>query len=241
MSTTHWRANVSETVYHLVNQSANIKTGPIPVSTTSADTCPPSCPFIGRGCYAENGHLGLHWRAVTKGKRGQAWRNFLARVRAIPNGQLWRHNQAGDLPGRGARINRRQLLQLARAARHTAPFTYTHKPVTGRSVTARRNRDAIRAANAAGFTVNLSANNPRHADTLARLNIGPVVTVLPETAPAVSYTPAGRRIVVCPAQTRERVTCATCGLCSRQDRRGLIIGFLAHGSGKAAAGAIAAL
>lgn len=239
-SAAHWRANVAETVYHLVDVSSNTKTGPIPVSTTSADTCPPTCPFIGKGCYAENGHLGMHWRAVTRGKRGQAWRDFLSRIRAMPNGQRWRHNQAGDLPGKGARINRRQLLQLARAARHTAPFTYTHKPVTGRSATARANRESVRQANAMGFTINLSANNAKHADALARLGIGPVVTVLPEDAAPISFTPAGRRIVVCPAQTRDNVTCASCGLCARQDRNNVIIGFLAHGSGKAKAAAIAA-
>jgi hypothetical protein len=46
--------------------------------------------------------------------------------------------------------------------------------------------------------------------------------------PAVT-TPEGRTIIVCPAQTREDITCATCGLCARADRR-VIIGFRAHGS-----------
>jgi len=34
---------------------------------------------------------------------------------------------------------------------------------------------------------------------------------------------------VCPAQTREDVTCASCGLCAIPDRR-VIIGFRAHGT-----------
>jgi hypothetical protein len=178
--------------------------------------------------------------AVTRAKRGTNWGEFLDAVRGIAAGSLWRHNQAGDLPGMGNRIARRALEQLVTAARHTRAFTYTHKPVTGDSATARANREAVRAANAAGFTVNLSANNLAHADELAATGAGPVVAVLAPDAPAVSFTPAGRRVVVCPAQTREKVTCASCGLCARRDRRGLIVGFLAHGSRKRMAAAVSA-
>jgi len=51
--------------------------------------------------------------------------------------------------------------------------------------------------------------------------------------PKVSHTPAGRLIVVCEAQTREEITCESCGnfepWCSRADRD-FIVGFRAHGS-----------
>lgn len=221
---------------HFTLKSSNAKTGPIPVSTTSAETCPPACPFRGSGCYAESGPLALHWRAVTRGERGDSWRAFIGQVSQLPDGQIWRHNQAGDLPGTGARIDASKLAQLV-AANVTAGargFTFTHKPMTA------ANRAAVRAANAAGFTVNLSANNLTHADTLAALNVAPVVTVLPADAPAVTHTPHGRRVVVCPAQTRDKVTCASCGLCARRDRRGLIIGFRAHGSSHKKVAAIAA-
>jgi hypothetical protein len=36
-------------------------------------------------------------------------------------------------------------------------------------------------------------------------------------------------IIVCPAQTRDDVTCETCGLCARADRA-VIVGFRAHGT-----------
>ena len=82
--------------FHLAKSSRNAKTGPIPVSTSSATTCPDSCPFKRNGCYAEGGPLAMHWRAITEGKRGTAWPEFIAAVEALPKGQLWRHNQAGD-------------------------------------------------------------------------------------------------------------------------------------------------
>lgn len=224
--------------FHLTARSANAKTGPIPVSTTSADSCPPSCPFQGHGCYAEGGKLGLHWGKVTRGERGASWREFLSAVSRIASGQLWRHNQAGDLPGTGERIAAGALSQLVSAAKHTRGFTYTHKRVLGASKIAASNREAIRDAVRSGFVINLSANNPRHADELADLGIAPVTTVLPADAPRVSRTPGGRLVVVCPAQTREGVTCASCQLCANPTRRGVVVGFLAHGASRRAAEAI---
>ena len=103
-------------------------------------------------------------------------------------------------------------------------FTYTHyNPANG------RNAAYIKGCNDHGFTVNLSANTPDHADKLAALDIAPVVTVLPIEQKENSYTPAGRKIVVCPATIRDGISCATCKLCAVRDRS-VIIGFPAHGT-----------
>jgi hypothetical protein len=108
---------------------------------------------------------------------------------------------------------------------------------------------------ATGFTVNLSADNPAHADRLAELGIAPVVTVLAHayapkavrhrfkrrrdewaetisewrdrTASLPRYTPAGRRIANCPA-TYSDATCKSCGACA--NARDAVIGFPAHGA-----------
>ena len=69
--------------YHLTAKSANVKTGPIPVSTTSAATCPPECPFNNsQGCYAGSGPLALHWAAVTRGDRGDCFADFCDKIAA---------------------------------------------------------------------------------------------------------------------------------------------------------------
>lgn len=228
-------------LFHLTEKSGNRKTGAMPVSTQSKETCPPSCAFY-RICYASGGPLAWHWKKVTDGKRGDDWRDFLANVRriALPE-RRWRYGQAGDLPGVGDRINSRQLFQLVRASGTSKGWTYTHKPVLGDGATATRNREAVRKANSSGgLTINLSGNSPGHADQLAELAIGPVVTVLPEDSPAKgNTTPSGRKIVVCPAQTHDGVTCASCGLCAVRNRS-IIVGFLAHGTSKRKASAIAA-
>ena len=207
---------------HLSPQSANAKTGPIPVSTTSRTTCPVDCAMRDE-CYAASGPLALHWRAVSDGARGTDWSTFCASISALPKGQLWRHNQAGDLPGDGHTVDPAALGMLVRANIGKRGFTYSHY------------RDAaslawIRHANEWGFTVNLSANNLADADTLADTGAGPVVCVLPSDASENTRTPAGRRVVVCPATQRDDVSCATCQLCQRQ--RDTIVGFPAHGTRK---------
>ena len=218
---------------HLTLSSSNAKTGPIPVSTSPDSTCPPACPFRGSGCYADNGPLKIHWSQVSSGKRGEPWAMFLSRVRSLPDDQLWRHNQAGDLPGTGNRIDSARLNQLASSNRGKRGFTYTHKPVISTpsvpDKVVQANRRAVKSAVKAGFTVNLSGNNVEHADRLARTGL-PVATVVPPGAPARFVTPDGNRVVVCPAQRSETITCATCRLCSKPDR-GFIVGFLPHGSG----------
>lgn len=207
---------------HLTLKSANAKTGPIPVSTTERDSCPTDC-AMRAGCYAASGPLALHWAAVSAGTRGTSWGQFVQAIAALPEGQLWRHNQAGDLPQTGGTIDAVKLGQLVQANIGRRGFTYTHHRDT-------QSLAWVKHANAWGFTVNLSANDLTDADTLADTGAGPVVVVLPSTQTENTTTPAGRKVVVCPATQRDDVSCATCQLCQRQ--RSTIVGFPAHGTKK---------
>lgn len=213
--------------------SRNAKTGPIPVTTTSAETCPDACPLKKNGCYADNGPLGLFWRKVTERKAGMAWQAALDEISKLPKGTLWRHNQSGDLPGDGDAINFTALDQLVGANKGKRGFTYTHKPMHGMA-----EQLAIQAANKAGFTVNLSANNLAHADQLAALQIAPVVVILPADQKTATKTPNGRAVAICPATISDDIDCARCGLCAVANRKA-IIGFPAHGTSKRKAEQIA--
>src|SRR6476659_7892973 len=57
------------------------------------------------------------------------------------------------------------------------------------------------------------------------------------TASLPPYTPAGRRIAVCPA-TYSDATCKTCGACAQV--RNAVIGFPAHGAWRQVEAAMAA-
>jgi hypothetical protein len=209
-------------------KSGNRKLGGIACSVSSRDTCPESCAFYGAGCYAEYGRQALHWRRV--GETGDSWKKFCADVARLPAGSLWRHNVAGDLPGVGERIDGHKLLQLVEANKGRHGFTFTHRKT--RVGTEGWNGDAILFANNHGFTVNLSANDLTHADKLASLGIAPVAVVVPSDAPDKMRTPAGRHVIVCPAQTAAERTCADCKLCAKPQRK-VIIAFRAHGQSAA--------
>ena len=205
---------------HFIKQSANSKTGPIPVTYSQRETCPESCPHYRADYYAEDYYTRLSWDKVAA--RGGSLGQLCESVAALPAGQLWRFNVAGDLPGAGETVDAAALGQIVAANAGRRGFTYTHK----------KSPDALHWAGHAtrwGFTVNLSADDAGEADALAEADAGPVVAIVPTDTPEKSYTPAGRTIIVCPAQSRDGVTCETCGLCAIADRT-VIIGFRAHGS-----------
>jgi hypothetical protein len=205
-----------------VARSSNRKTGYMPTSWTSIETCPPSCPWLGSGCYAEYGYMGKHWLAASV--RGLSWDAFCGEVAKLPRGTVWRHNVAGDLPGKGDLLDAEALGYLVEANRERRGFTYTHKPMG--SVEA---MEAVRQACAGGFTVNLSANTLTHADALAAYGVAPVAVVLPRVGNRYpASTPGGRRVVVCPALSG-KVCCGECCLCTDPAREA-IVGFPAHGA-----------
>lgn len=210
-------------IYHFTRVSGNVKTGPIAVTTTSAGSCPPTCSFKGNGCYAESGPLAMHWRAVTAGKRGGTLEELCAKIAALPRHQLWRHNQAGDLPGYQGELDPGAVRRIAEANKGRRGFTYTHYRPTA------TNQEIVARANKAGFTINWSAETLEEADEFAALGAGPVVCVLPADQLTPVRTPAGRHVIVCPAATGN-TDCLNCGICQQRDRQA-IVGFPAHGSG----------
>lgn len=87
--------------YNLVLVSGNSKTGPIPVSMTDKASCPNTCSLKGNGCYAQQGLVNIAWTNLsTPGSRARALtlEEFCGAIKSLRFKQLWRHNQAGDLP-----------------------------------------------------------------------------------------------------------------------------------------------
>ena len=221
--------------FHLSRVSTNSKTGPIPVSTSSKATCPPTCPFLGgNGCYGDNHGLNFHWRLVTNGSRGVTASEFFRLIAALPSGQFWRANQAGDLPHTRGRISRRFLRGLIAANSGRRGYTYSHHDLA-----LGENLALIRQANRQGLTINVSTETEAAADRAIAAGL-PAVVAVPSTETRLAWnTPAGHRVVVCPAQRDGSIVdCSTCQLCyKRPAGNRLIIAFLAHGTSKAKANA----
>jgi len=207
----------------------NSKTGRISVTSTEAKSCPKACPFRdGKGCYYFSGyHTSMNNKHLENKTRGGTWDDMCESVSTtVKPGAIWRHNIGGDLPHYEEVIDFPKTKKLVDANTGKEGFTFTHHDMDIPG-----NRMVVKYCNDNGFTVNLSANGLRHADTLSDLGIAPIAVALPsDFANKVFYTPNGRKGVICPAIQKDNVTCKTCGLCAKSDRK-VIIGFPAHGSG----------
>jgi len=209
----------------VIRNSANRKIGNISAIYSENTTCPSTCPLKDSGCYARFGMTGLHWRNLP-----DSWAIGMEKVRALPNKSTIRYGVAGDLPGVSDEIDGEKLNELIASAGSNTLYAYTHKPVLNHKF-AKQNAEIIKQANAReNITINLSADSLEEADEMAELQIAPVVVVLPENSPNTVFTPKGRKVIVCPQQNNDKVTCASCRLCMK--KRSVCIGFKAHGTGK---------
>lgn len=220
----------------LVKKSSNKKIGKIPCTTSSKKTCPNNCPMKDGACYAESGYYTrINWDKVTDGIRGGDYKQFLEAVKLLRDGQLWRHNVAGDLQPDSndkEKISSKKLRELVNANKGKKGFTYTHYKDS------KENIEAIRHANENGFTINLSANNLQHAIKLHKQHNLPVATLAPINHGKKTRLIEGVKFITCPATYKDEVTCDSCRICQKSDRD-FIVAFPAHGSRKNQANIIA--
>ena len=208
--------------------SSNAKTGPIAVSMTESKSCPDTCQLKTNGCYAKTSFVGIQWRQLDNGTHGIEWDEFISQLSSLPYGSIFRHNVAGDLPHDNEIIDEDKIRNMAYALKRKIGFTYTHH------VFSPENINTIKKANQQGFTINVSCDNLNQVDQVMALGV-PAATILPEVSDKVTYTPAGNKVITCPATYNDKVQCFNCGsgkpLCARSDRT-YAIGFPVHGAGK---------
>lgn len=188
----------------ITEKSYNRKTGPMMVTTSPRSTCPTACPlrkdsgaWSAGACYAEHGFIGGYlWASLDRTSVGMTFQKgrikvfgfaeLLAAIRRVPNGQVWRHNQAGDLPSSNQQdICADRLRSIVQANRGRRGFTFTHYDV----IDNRHNRRLVAFTNHNGFTINLSAGNLDHADQLADTRCAPVTVMLPADQTPNTFTP----------------------------------------------------
>jgi len=218
--------SLSSALFHLSRVSGNKKTGPIPVTTTSRNSCPPTCgarPF----CYGMLGPIALHWDKVSDGSRGKGWRDHLADLATLPVFSPLRINQVGDLPHSAGKISRRYLVALLSVIkkRKLQAWTYTHHDLAKGE-----NAELLRRAFRSGLTINVSTESVAAADAAIAAGLPATITV-PSTETRNTWrTPERNLVMVCPAQRRE-TDCSQCMLCHKRGKR-VVIAFTAHGTRK---------
>lgn len=206
--------------YQFTPKSSNVKTGPIPTTMTERKSCPLTCPLRENGCYADNFPLSLHWdRVAEKGINLDA---LLEKIKALPKGQLWRHNVAGDFPHINGKIERQAFWDFVMASGHTNPIIYSHHKLNP------NNKLMFRLARNNGVNINASCESVTDAIKAIDSGINAVFVGRENTQ---THKVGDTTIVTCPAQLREDVTCSSCGLCAR-DRVGqrVAIQFIPHGT-----------
>lgn len=214
-----------------VNVSKNAKIGVTAATYASRASCPPDCP-LWDGCYAKFGHVGMVTARL--GKAGVD-RNATAldvaeeEAEAIDNlnsGLPLRLHVVGD-----CRTNQTAKIVAGAAMRYStrqnkAPvWTYTHA-----------HRDVSRAS---WGTVSVLASCESTRDALDAMSRGYAAAIVtgphPENGKAYHDAATGLRIVPCPSQVRDEVTCAKCKLCWDDEKllgSNTVIAFEAHGAKK---------
>ena len=216
------------TTVHITKKSGNSKVGPIPVPTSSADTCPKSCAMYDQ-CYAKTGPQSWHWNKVTAGKRGGNWSELTDFVRSLKPHQVWRHNVSGDLPHvvvddvEYIRLDLLKELVDANKSSDAKGYTYSHHKLHS------HNLEALKYANQNGFTINASCESLAQADDAMDRGLPAVCVVNSDQSKCPKTTPQGRKVTICPAQLHDKVTCSNCQLCSHTNRSN-VVAFLAHGA-----------
>jgi hypothetical protein len=214
----------------LVLQSKNIKTGLVSATYASIDaTCPKSCPFMGEGCYAQIGMVGIH--TVRFNRKYNRARNpitpeTVAREeaglikKATEEGKNLlplRLHVAGDL-----RTNKAaQLIRTAVKNWNNPVWSYTH---AWRNVDRKSWGDTI--------SVLASCETQEQAELAMKRGYAVAMVTGPHLSPKAYTAPNGIKIIPCPAQTHDNVTCVSCKLCWNDkkllDQRA-VIGFEVHG------------
>jgi hypothetical protein len=209
------------TLTHVTLKSSNAKTGPLATTYRTQETCPTTCPLMGNGCYATGRIFGI---------ARKFGREDLDKVRGLIDtlepGQGLRLNVAGDFLAADGTPDV-EYIDACNAVAEARPdvkiIAYTH---------------AWRILSPSLFSFGVNASCDTDADIAeARAAGWGTVTVGAEHGQTI----AGTRVVRCPAETRDDVTCASCMLCARTPSIPTTVTFTPHGAGKRkAAAAVAA-
>jgi len=160
------------------------------------------------------------------GERGETFGKFLQRLKELPAGRTFRHNQAGDLPHNAGKISRTFIKKMVESVRHLKAFTYTHH-----NVNLGENLSLLRFANRNGFKINISCESEAQVDSMIAADLPAVIVTKADETRTQWRTKAGNIVLVCPAQRSDTTTCADCMLCHKRGKK-VAIAFLSHGTGK---------
>jgi hypothetical protein len=207
----------------VVEKTSNRKVGDCSVTMAAQVSCPPRCPFLNNGCYAEYGLQGIHTkRQNVKARNAMNEAQQEAKgINALSGKRPLRLHVVGDCStNTAAKIVSKAAESYT--AKHGQPvWTYTH---AWPNVDRRSWRDV---------SVLASCESTAQAKEALQKGYAAALTVEKHPADGKAYSLDGLKIIPCPEQTRNAV-CTSCKLCWDDDAlrtRNAVIAFEAHGTG----------
>ena len=202
-------------------RATNVKTGNVPTlfightKQEAWESCN-GCNLRGNGCYAWSGSVNIGAsstrRAYSKGADKSL--SYALKNRHI-NARMVRVSAIGDI----GRCSTKQSIEIKNAIAESKLelVGYTHHW-----------REEKVANNWRG---SLMASCEKIEDADIAVGQGWRATaIVPEGTANTFTSPAGNKVVVCPAQTKSNITCNQCRLCNGSKKAAPIIAFIAHGN-----------
>jgi hypothetical protein len=205
------------------SRSNNRKTGNVPnawigLSREEAEDSCSGCSMLDKGCYAHHGSVLIGSMSVTRAakKNPEGYTLQTALKERHKKAKMVRVTALGDI-GRGGKELADTIVDTVRET-GLALVGYTHHW---------REQDV---ADSWKGRLMASCEDLSDADLAADAGWRAAAVVMSDH-PRVSKTPAGRTVIVCPAQLKDdySVTCNSCRLCNAS-ARGPVIAFRAHGN-----------
>ena len=212
-----------------VEASKNRKTGPCSATYSGQVTCPPDCPLMGEGCYAESGRVGITTRRLNDagGDAIEVAHEEAAALDTLSGLLDLRLHVVGDCAtDEAARIVSGAAERFEKRARHTDVWTYTHA------------WKDVKRESWGGVSVLASCHSETQVHEAMDKGYATCMTV--EEMPEKAYKRDGVTYIPCLEQTRD-TPCVQCRLCFKDKvlrRKKLVVLFALHTSKKKATAAL---
>ena len=201
-----------------VELSANRKIGSVSATYAPQSTCPTTCAYLGAGCYAEHGRVGIATRQLAAAADGMALddiaRAEAAAIDRLSGSRPLRLHVVGDCSTDSAANIVSAAADRFTARQGAAVWTYTHAWRT------------VQRASWQGVSVRASCETLDDVTAARARGYSAAMVVNEHPADGRAYDTAAGRVVPCPEQTRG-TSCAECQLC--WNHPAAIIAFAAHG------------
>lgn len=205
-----------------VEISDNAKIGKISMTAASQASCPPTCPFRGKGCYAENGRANIVTSRLNRSEVNSPLdiaKLEAEAIRKLSGRRMLRLHVVGD-----CYIDEGAKVLAEAAAEHTAKkgqpvFTYTHGHTT--------KRESWGGISVLRSCETMTQVEKAHADGFASA----MVVESHESDSAQKH--GDFTLIPCPQQTGRVANCAACKLCSQDKKlhaKKAVITFAVHGA-----------